>query len=187
MNIRTGNARTTAASPPRWSSCRWVSSIRSITATPRARSAALSAGPASRGPPSIRTILPVGDVTSAASPWPTAMKSTRSGAGAGAGGAAYAAVPVASATARRNPARRRRSSGPTAPGYGHGTGEHKKTERPHAAVSAARAKRCVVGLLFVTQAAATGRDHPRDHAQKQRVPNQGGTHHAFRGYANGVW
>ena len=67
----------------------------------RARSTAVSVGPASRGPPSISTVLPVGDVTSAASPWPTEMKSMRSGAG----GAAAAAAGVTTTAARSNEAK----------------------------------------------------------------------------------
>ena len=77
--------------------------------------------------------MPVGDVTSAASPWPTEMKSMRSGAG----GAAAATVGVTTTAARS----KRRSSRPTPRRYGHEAPQHKHSDRQHAAVSAATAIR----------------------------------------------
>ena len=48
MNSRTGNARTTSAIPPRWSSCRCVSRTRSIPVARRARSRPVSVAPPPR-------------------------------------------------------------------------------------------------------------------------------------------
>ena len=150
MNNLTGTARTTSAIPPRWSSCRWVSRTRSIPATRCARRSAVSVGPASRGPPSISTRLPVGPVTSAASPWPTATKSMRSRAGAGAWARATAgaagdtppgAAQVTAASSSQDTNQRRSSL--TLPRYGHHVPEHKKSDRAHAPVSAWARQRCV--------------------------------------------
>ena len=77
---------------PRWSRCGWVRMTRSSGAC----TSSLQPGrPGARrppgGPPSMSTVLPVGETMSAASPWPTSKKYTVSGLpGAGGAGAGCA-------------------------------------------------------------------------------------------------
>ena len=88
----------------------------------RPRRNAVSAAAEARGPPSINTVLPVGDVTSVASPWPTAMKSMRRSAASAELGHTIAAASSNSEAQRRN----------ITPRYGPDGCEHKKTDGCHA-------------------------------------------------------
>ena len=137
MNRRTGNARTTAAIPPRWSSCRCVSRTRSIPVARRARSRPVSVVPASavrrRSAPSSR---------SAPSPAPHPPdRPTRSRCGAGRtpgqepgaravaafGGAVHTVVAAASVATSSSRDANRRTNRFTPPRYGHGA---RKTRKP---------------------------------------------------------